>query len=275
MANKPRYARDLPEPAIRDAAPDIQPLVKSAGRVLRILDLFEDIRREARSGEIGERLGLPQSSTSFLLRCMVEFGYLDYDPGTRTYLPTRRVSLMGSWLTERPLRDSALLRIEDELSRLTGETIVVAGRNDIYAQYLSVLQATNPLRLHIPVGSRRLLVWSAAGFVLLRGMPPKEISLLVRRTNAMLPSEDRVEERVVFEHVAAATRDGYFFSRGLVTTGAGQIAVPLPTEFAQRGQPLVIAIAGWLERLVANELHYVHLIRQCMTRHLSFDSGNG
>jgi hypothetical protein len=66
--------------------------VKSAGRVLRILEFFDEIQREARGAgrgsrvaEIAESLSIPQSSTSILLNCLVDLGYMDYLPESRSF----------------------------------------------------------------------------------------------------------------------------------------------------------------------------------------------
>lgn len=266
-ARPPRPARKPKGGTVVDAAPRPSGTVKSAERVLRILEFFDDIQREARSGEIALHLGVPQSSMSFLLHSMVELGYIDFDRSTRTYLPTKRVSLLGAWLTRRKVRHSGLLRAMEELGQETGETIVVAGRNDIYAQYFSVVPATKSLRLHLPVGTRRPLVWSAAGLVLLRDVEEKELRLLVRRTNAEI-LHGKAEVQQVIAHVATARRQGYFFSRGLVTAGAGMIAMPLPAEVDARGRPLTIGISGWLETLRRNEARFVKIMRDAVARNL-------
>src|SRR5439155_290487 len=89
--------------------------VKSAGRVLQILELFDELQREARVSEIAERLGFPQSSTSMLLKSLAQLGYLDYDPGSRTFLPSPRVALLGAWLDKGPVRDGSLVRMLEHL----------------------------------------------------------------------------------------------------------------------------------------------------------------
>jgi DNA-binding IclR family transcriptional regulator len=85
-------------PIIVDAAPAASTLVKSAGRVLQIFEFFDEIQREARVAEIAERLHFPQSSTSVLLKCLTQLGYLDFDADSRTFLPSARVALLGAWL---------------------------------------------------------------------------------------------------------------------------------------------------------------------------------
>ena len=61
------------------------PQVKSAARVLDVLQLFETTRRPMRAVEIGEALGVSQSSMAMVLRTMQDKGYLDLNPATRCY----------------------------------------------------------------------------------------------------------------------------------------------------------------------------------------------
>src|SRR6185369_3903005 len=73
-------------------------VVKSCDRALKILELFDVLRREALVSEVSDLLNLPQSSASALLRSMVVMGYLHFNPDTRAYCPTTRVALLGNWI---------------------------------------------------------------------------------------------------------------------------------------------------------------------------------
>ena len=82
------------------------PAVKSAERVLKILEFFDDIQARATVMDIADTLGLPQSSTSSLLKSLVTLGYLEYEPTNRTYLPALMLSisrLSGQLMTRMPL----------------------------------------------------------------------------------------------------------------------------------------------------------------------------
>lgn len=254
---------------IIDVAPRSSAVVKSAGRVLQILEFFDEVQREARVGDIAERLGYPQSSTSVLLKSLAQLGYMEYEAKTRTYLPSPRVTLLGSWLAQGPVRDGSLFRLMEELNRETGETVILAVRNGIYAQYIRALQATNAMRLHVPVGSRRLLVWSAAGFALLAHSPEDEIRALVCRTNAEARADQkRIAPRKTLAAVAQARKSGYYFSRGLVTPGAGLIGMPLPEGVGHHDRPLVIGVSGWIEHLEREETRIVRLMRETIWRYM-------
>jgi len=251
---------------IVDAAAREDPVVKSAARALRILEFFDDVQRAARLSEISRRLDLPASSTSVLLHSLVQLGYLSHDRVLRTFKPTLRVGMLGSWTTGTMADDGWLARVLQELSDGTGETISLAARNGIYAQYIRVVQATNALRIQVPTGTRRLLVWSAAGVALLSEADEREIAALVRRTNAEHRSgRDRIELRRVLENIDRFRRQGYFFSRGLVTPGGGHISMRLPPLGAESRQPLyALGVSGWIVRIARNEKRIVRLMRSAL-----------
>ena len=243
--------------------------VKSAGRVLQILELFDALQREARVSEIAERLGFPQSSTSMLLKSLAQLGYLDYDAGSRTFLPSPRVALLGAWLDTGPVRDGSLVRMLEHLSERTGDTVILAARNAIFSQYVHVLQARSAMRFHVPPGTRRLVVWSATGTALLADSTEAEIGPLVRRTNAEAsPDQAPIPIQAVLANRARVRQQGYFFSRGLVTPGAGSIAVPLPKRIDKRGRPLAVAISGLLADVEGREAQIVAIIQDAIARFL-------
>lgn len=65
-------------------------LVKSALRVLEILELFDAERRPLRVADIVDRMNVPQSSASMLLKTLVARGYMDFDAASREYCPSVR-----------------------------------------------------------------------------------------------------------------------------------------------------------------------------------------
>ncbi|MEC9433388.1 MAG: helix-turn-helix domain-containing protein [Pseudomonadota bacterium] len=253
------------------AAPDPVPrspgAVKSAGRVLQVLEFFEDVRRPARATEISEALEMPQSSTSILMRSLRDLGYLDYDHGTRTFLPSPRVSLLGAWLDGGPIRDGRLTRMMERLTEQTDKTSFVAARNGIFAQYIYTVPSSSTLRFHLTIGARRLLVWSAAGFMLMTGMEDAEIRALTRRTAAEIPDfRHRADE--VLANVEIARERGHYLSRGLVTPSAGAIAIRLPEGIDAAGRPLALAFGGLQDQLEQQEEALVAAMRAMVRDYL-------
>jgi DNA-binding IclR family transcriptional regulator len=117
------------------------------------------------------------------------------------------------------------------------------------------------------------VVWSATGFALLTKCADNEIRGLCTRTNAEAPSgQPRVEINQVLENVRQTRRDGYFFSTGLVTPGAGSIAVPLPDGIDGRDRALAVAVSGILGEIAQREKDIVGLLHDVAKRYLTSPS---
>jgi DNA-binding IclR family transcriptional regulator len=217
--------------------------VKSAGRVLEILEFFDDLQRQSTVMEIADALGYPQSSTSALLRSLVSLGYLNFDPFARTYVTSSRVALLGNWVNSQFFAEGAIISMMKELNEQTGDTITLAVRNGLHIQYIHVIQATSPARLHLTLGTVRPLAASGAGLALLSTMTDNEVTRLIMRINA--DADDGaplLKVREILDQLAVIRRRGYSFTCDMVTRGGGIIAAPLPR---QNGQPrMVVGVGG-------------------------------
>jgi len=259
----PRRARriDPVVPTIIDAASKVVPPAKSAMRALEVLEYFDDVRRAATVGEVASALGYPQSSTSYLLKTLTFLGYLDFNAAARTYMPTPRVALLGAWISGAAITDGTLIRLMREIAERTGQSAVLSARHGIYAQYIHVIEVKNDFLMHVPIGTCRLLVWSAAGFALLSEKAEAEIRALVLRTNAELePPRGPINLRQVLANIAFFRTHGYFFSSELVTPKGGHIAMRLPVELSQ-GRTLVLGVTGGSSRLARDERRIVETMR--------------
>ncbi len=245
--------------------------VKSAARVLQILEYFDDVRRPSTVMEVAETLGYPQSSTSALLRSLVTLGYLLYDPYTRLYMPSSRVALLGSWVNSQCLAEGKILRMLKELNRRTGDTVTLGARNGLQVQYIHVIQATSPARLHLTLGTVRSLAHSGAGYAILSTLSNPEVSRLVMRINAeRAPDEPAVNIRELQDKLAEVRRTGYAFTTDLVTRGGGIVARALPQ---QPDQPLlVVGIGGISEVMRARKEELLAIFGEVYDRYFGPDA---
>jgi len=251
-------------PSVADAAAEYRATVKSAARVIFILEQFDNVRRPMRVGEIAVRLNYPQSSTSYLLRNLVEIGYLDCDSVARTYMPTPRVALLGSWISVHSVTDGPLIRLAQTVCTATGRTVTLAVRNGIYARYIHVREGAGDPSLHVPVGTCRLLVWSASGFALLTDETENHIWSLVQRTNGdARPQDAPLSAPVVLAHVRRCREQGYFFSDEMVTPGNSHIAMRLPPRLTG-GRAIVVGVAGRSAALRCDEAAVVAIMRKAI-----------
>lgn len=237
-------------------------IVKSAARVIQVLELFDEVRRPMAVAEIAEHQGWPASSTSALMASLVTLGYLEYEPGKRVYRPSVRVALLGDWIHTNLLKEGQLTRLMEHLNEVTGETILVAAQNGLHSQYLRVLEGTNALRVHLHIGTLRPLFGSGTGSMLLTQMDETGIRKLVRRFNATTPPSGRIDADEVLRRVAADHERGYSASWNQVIPQGGLIGMLLPTAKGER--PLVLGLSGYTARLQEREKEYVKLMRKSM-----------
>jgi DNA-binding IclR family transcriptional regulator len=224
-----------------DGEPDPS-VVKSAHRVLRIFEYFAEIERPATMTEIARRLNYPTSSTSALLKSLVEQGYLDNDRHARTYAPTVRIALLGGWIKNQMLPGVALDAIARELHEATRLTTFVVARNQLYSQYLCVLQGTTSVRYYLEPGARRLLTHSTPGRLFLSLMNDEEAWRIVQRINVEEALSSPVRFPDLQRVLASIRRQGFAYTRDMGTPGLSSIAMRLTDS--DRMPPLAIAVAG-------------------------------
>jgi len=253
--------------------PETDPVVKSAGRVLKILELFDVLRREAPVSEVSDLLNFPQSSTSVLLRSMVVMGYLTFNPKTRAFSPTTRVALLGNWINGAMISEGLLTRLLHRVNARTGQGVLVAVRNRIWSEYIHVVQATTPVRLFIVKGLRRPLIQSGTGLMLLSSLPDPDIKRIAVRTNAeAAPGKPQCCILTLMEQVEAVRKQGWACTFDTVVKGGGMIAVRLPQVGDE--EQLVIGVAGITKDLRENRDSYLTILREEIAHYVAQRSTN-
>jgi DNA-binding IclR family transcriptional regulator len=243
--------------------------VKSAGRVFAVLEFFEEHQRAASALEVAQALNFPQSSTSALMRTMTAHGYLRYDSSRRDYLPTQRVAMLGHWLNPVLFKEGRLFNLMEDLSQRTNETIMLGLRKGLNAQYIHVIQAKVPMRLHVKPGTLRPLGRSGLGHVLLAEYPDKEVKRLVGQLNAIESDPSRqIDVRALLSELSKVRERGYAFSVDQVTPGAGVVAMRLPAVVGTE-ETLAVCVAGLTEALIVQEKEIADLLRRSIASHLS------
>lgn len=224
--------------------------VKSAERTLALFELFSLRQQPLTIGEIAEALNIPQPSASMLVHNVVRLGYLEQDRETRTYIPTVRIMLLGSWIHRRFARDLEFERQLDDLVRLVGETVTLTIRNGIYAQYVSAQLPDDPGRMEVQSGMLRPITCTAAGRVLLSLSSDAEIASVVRRCNAEVEDARlRVQPGEFQAIIDDVRRTGFAETSGSMTAGYGVIATQIRAPVGK--MPMAIGVAMAVERIDA------------------------
>ncbi len=235
--------------------------VKSAGRVLEVLDFFRQRRVPTSLKEIAEHLHYPPSSATVLLKSLTHLGYLSYDRSTRTYFPTLQVATLGDWISHALFGQGEIFELMQDLHRASGEAVSIALQNDTHLQYIRVIQSVHALRFHTEEGSQRPLTQSATGWLLLSTHSDALVERLVRRANIATPdSQERQPLALMLERVAQARRDGAMYAENIPLTGGATVAVLLPIQV--QGKAVVLGMGGTIERIRPNRDKYLQRMRE-------------
>ena len=233
-------------------------VVKSAGRVLRILEFFDARREAANVVDVARTLGMPQSSTSVLLRSLTLMGYLDYEGRSRTYRPTSRVAILGSWVNPALVQRGGILDIMRDVSAKVGLTTVLAARNGLSAQYIHIV-SVDEFSSGQCVGATRPLATSAAGQLFLSLMPDAEVSKIIRRVNAYAGVEDKIVRLPELQsRLADIRKRGFVYHAREGGSGGVTLGVLVPNSQG----PLALCVTGPQMRIDRESETLVALLRR-------------
>ncbi len=238
--------------------------VKSAERVFTMLELFEREKRGLTVKEIAYHLDWPLSSASVLLGVMVRLGYLEIEKPGRRFLPTLKTARLGLWVENNFKVDDTTFHIMENIAKLTGETVLLAVKHQWSALYIHVIQATNPLRLHVPTGTKRPLPLSGCGLVLLAALRDEEILSNIDKMQ-MPDAPDEPSANEICRKIHDVRRNGFAVTADAVTLGAGTVAVQLPYEI--KGRAAVIGVGGSSTVIRQTWQEKLQIIRAEITRH--------
>ncbi|QUM71626.1 IclR family transcriptional regulator [Sphingopyxis granuli] len=239
--------------------------VKSAERTLALFELFSRRQQPLTVGRISAELAIPQASTSMLLANLRDLGYITYDAHRRTYAPTIRVALLGSWINREFDQAGSLTAILSDLQREVQETVFLGLQNGPYAQYIATILLKKPRGMRVEAGQHKLLTASSVGRMLLSLKSDGEIQRWVHRCNAEA-TEDRLrigvsEFMAIIEQIR---RQGFTQTRGDVTPEFGAIAVTVP---APRGfMPMALGVGIPVDRIEAKHDMIVEALRHASER---------
>lgn len=240
-------------------------LSRSIKRTLEVLEFFDADHPAVSVSGISRALGYPQSSTSILLKSLAELGYLHYDKPSRSYRPTARVALLGRGVQSYLFGDGSVMAALEEVSQRTGEMVILAAPAGIVVQYIHVIPATNPIRMHLRTGAVRPMIGSAAGHLFLSARPDDEVAAEIARLDGT-HGEHLIGRDELTKQIRRIRRRGYAISTNTVTPGGGIVAMLLPGQF--NGTPLAIGIGGVADMITSNETRFIEIMGEAIAQHI-------
>lgn len=235
--------------------------VKSADRVIDLLELFKRRAKPLSLRSIRDDLGYPQSSLTTLLKTLVMRGYLNYDRKNRLYFPTMMVADLGNWISKSYFGDDRVLEALRDAHSHTGETVVLATLNDVFVQYLQVIESRHEFRFVTEAGMLKPATRSAIGWLLLAILNKDAAENIVRRANIASGQANFVDVQLVMDKINEARTQGYTYTENMPYDGGGTVCVMLPTKIF--GLPLALACGGSADRIRKNRETYVRILKGC------------
>lgn len=234
--------------------------VKSAERTLALFELFSFHQRPLTVGEIASHLSIPQPSVSMLVSNLATLGYLEHDRRARTYVPTIRIMLLGSWIHRQFSKGSQFERRLAALRNRLGESVVVGIQNGIYCQYVLAHLAEVPDCLEVTSGMMRPITRTAIGRVLLSLKPDHEIDAIARRCNAEMGDNLAVQRTELMQMISGVRAQGYARTWGDMTSGQSVIAVAVPGPTGRMA--MGIGVGGPIDRITEKEREIMAALRE-------------
>lgn len=213
---------------MQDLAPAVEPGVKSARRVLDILELLARHHDGATFSQIASELALPRSSLHGLLATLGDRRWISYDEGTRTYRVGVRSwevgqafdSITNLQLIAKPHVQAA----KDELE----ETVQLGVLDGLEVVYIAKVQSDHPLQLVSSVGMRLPAYATGIGKVLLAALPVDELHRRLAGVELMQYTSNTATSVPDLQTRLDAVRSkGYGTDDAEYTAGVFCVAVPV------------------------------------------------
>lgn len=242
-------------------------VVKSAGRVFEVLELFDAERQAMTATAIARALKYPASSTVALLKSMVNLGYLSHDPGERTYFPTIQRAAVSRWLEDSFFVEGHLLELMDDLAAATGEQVTLCWQNELAMQFIRANSPDKGVnRPFAAPGSRLPLFESVVGLTALTLKRDVEIAQLAERCQAAKNFTDaKVDLPGAMEQVRTFRSLGYGIGVDAHAPATSTVAWPLRHRRSSRC--IVVSVCGPTERIKVETRNIVQAGKSALKRY--------
>lgn len=262
----PRKRAIDPDLALFDARPDLEgSVIKSAQRVVRLFELFSDLRIGITVADVASKLKMPQSSTSALLRSLHTLGYLSIDEEKRTYAPSSRIALLGHWIDPLLLREGPILQMARAVTEEIGIDTFLAIRNKLHVQIVYRQHAETRTSYSL-TGAGSLMVLAATGHVLMSDMSERDITKLVNATNVRLPAKlPQVNAREFIARLAIIRQKGFAVGLAQRSHENVTVAVRLPHTTVE---PMAFGISVPAGRVGENPGRWGNILKRAVAEWL-------
>jgi IclR family KDG regulon transcriptional repressor len=202
--------------------------VKSADRVLTLIELLTEHRDGLTFTQLQELTDLPRSSLYGLIRTMAERHHLEFDPHSQGYRIGVRLWEAGQAFNSGvEVVQVAMPHLREAKERL-GETVQLAVLDGVENIYVAKVDANHALKLDSFVGARLPAYATGIGKVLLAGLSEAELDERLRDVELKQFTNTTVTDVGALRKALTKIRtQGFATDKGEYTLGVRCFAVPI------------------------------------------------
>ncbi len=235
--------------------------VKSAARVLDVIEAFATERRPLTLSELAKTLAIPAASCLELIRTLSGRGYLYEVERRGGFYPTGRLQAQAAVIAA---HDPIVARASEALHDLrdrTGETVVLAKLRGHDVLYLDVVESRQSVRYIAEIGAVRPVQANSLGKALLSGLDRASRDDLLAGIDFPALTSRTLDRAALEQDLAASGAKGWYCNLGESVPDLGAIARPL-----RLADSYAVSVAGPLARIeAALEAHAQALRETCET----------
>ncbi|WP_095882097.1 IclR family transcriptional regulator [Alloyangia mangrovi] len=210
--------------------------VKSALRVIQVLDLLGQWGSARTHVQIAEELNIPKSSLTQVLKTLLRHDYLSIDAEIRGYLLGPAITdLAGRSRGRRDLSEAAAPVLE-WVTEQTGESSALNLREGDHHRVAATVLSPHRIVAHLRLGDRAPLHATSGGQVILANLPePMREEYLARARYQRFARNSLLSAEAVRDKLQAIAAAGYATVEEEYTPGIGGIARVI---LSPQGRPL-------------------------------------
>ncbi len=240
--------------------------VKSADRVLDVLELLAVLGRSLSHTEIAQRTGIPKSSLTQILRNLVERNYVYMDPVNRRYQlgeGAYALARQGANITRMvQIAQPAL----DQLTESIQESSALYILQGDHTERICSARATRARLYSMHLGVRAPLYAASSGKMFLAMMSPEARETYLARVRFERLTDRTLQSATALRRQLPKIRqEQVAFSQGEFTTDVLGISVPVFNR--DLAMIAAVGIAGPASRLLGTDMEdTLTALRRCATR---------
>ena len=197
-------------------------------RAFKVLNAFSQERSELTLTDLVALTGLPKTTTFRLLSTLVGHDFCTFDSATGRYSLGFAVLRLGEIRRRQGDAHRHLIPVMREIRDQANETVVLSIRVGDERIHIEVVEAMQPIRQVVMLGSRAPLYTGAASKLLLSAMPDDEIDAYFDRTRLEPMQGTTITDADKLRGEIAQIREaGFAESRGELIPGGVALAAPV------------------------------------------------